>query len=398
MNDEIDQRLHVYDSFVKKYQDAIDIFDKLFIIKEENISEIEKLIKDVEQILFKKYKFTVKDVINAIDTAFFIRKKYLKLYWTILNLVIDKFHTDNISDYIYELVSDEFKELYRTKFEFLEYKSYDQIFHDNLPKSNIDLSILNDDLESLRSFIPPSDNEELMKTHLLEDCCFYGSVNCFYFILQNTNALINRRCLEKSFIGGNNDIINECLKYEKPTEICMANAIGSHIIENVLFLENKYGLKVDSDTASSNYNLHAFIIAIDRNIGTSKCISSCLASGIPSLSEFLIEFNADVNAKNENETIPLYSSIDRNDEETTNLLIEYGAYLNIPDEYNNLPLFHAVYENKIQSVKALLDNGIDINMRNRHGKSPIHCAACFNLTEMILFLLENGSEINSIDD
>ncbi|EAY10426.1 hypothetical protein TVAG_271170 [Trichomonas vaginalis G3] len=99
--------------------------------------------------------------------------------------------------------------------------------------------------KTLSSGIYPYNNKRYT---LLEICSYQGAANCFKFLRTEYESKITDICLGLSFLGGNADIISECLKYQKPNDICMKYAIASHNIDFVTFLMNEHqlGIKIDS--------------------------------------------------------------------------------------------------------------------------------------------------------
>ena len=98
----------------------------------------------------------------------------------------------------------------------------------------------------------------------LETCCYYGSVNCFKFLRTKFSAEITELCLQLSFLGGNPDIMSECLKYHKPDKKCMQYAIMSHNIDFVTFLMNEHEIPIDVDYCIRYDNIQAFLIHYDQ--------------------------------------------------------------------------------------------------------------------------------------
>ena len=47
---------------------------------------------------------------------------------------------------------------------------------------------------------------------LLELCCYHGAIDCFKFLRMKFTSEITTKCLEFSFLGGNSEIMSECLK------------------------------------------------------------------------------------------------------------------------------------------------------------------------------------------
>ncbi|EAX70032.1 hypothetical protein TVAG_016350 [Trichomonas vaginalis G3] len=79
---------------------------------------------------------------------------------------------------------------------------------------------------------------------LLELCCYHGAVDCFKFLRTKFNSEITQKCLNLSFLGGNQEIMSECLKYQEPNKESMEYAIVSHNIDFVTFLMNEYNLEI----------------------------------------------------------------------------------------------------------------------------------------------------------
>ncbi|EAY01923.1 hypothetical protein TVAG_068900 [Trichomonas vaginalis G3] len=79
---------------------------------------------------------------------------------------------------------------------------------------------------------------------LLDLCCYHGAVGCFKLLRTKFNSEITQQCLELSFLGGNQEIMSECLKYQTPDEKCMEYAIISHNIDFVTFLMNEYNIQI----------------------------------------------------------------------------------------------------------------------------------------------------------
>ena len=66
--------------------------------------------------------------------------------------------------------------------------------------------------QTLKSDLYPLDR----RFSLLELCCYYGAVDCFKLLRSKFKSEISYTCLEFSFLGGNQEIMNECLKYQEP--------------------------------------------------------------------------------------------------------------------------------------------------------------------------------------
>ena len=120
-------------------------------------------------------------------------------------------------------------------------------------EQSIHRAIIYDDIKSFISFTEMNGfnkNQMIKNTFnspstddgysLLELCCYHGAVNCFKFLRTKFDSKITFLCLQFSFLGGNPDIMSECLKSQKPNFGSMTYALISHNIDFVTFLINEY--------------------------------------------------------------------------------------------------------------------------------------------------------------
>ena len=99
---------------------------------------------------------------------------------------------------------------------------------------------------------------------LLELCCYHGAVDCFKLLRTKFSSEITQKCLLFSFLGGNPEIMSECLKYKKPEVNCLRYAIISHNIDFVTFLMNEYGLEINLDYCVRDNNIESFLVYFDK--------------------------------------------------------------------------------------------------------------------------------------
>ncbi|EAY07143.1 hypothetical protein TVAG_343070 [Trichomonas vaginalis G3] len=135
----------------------------------------------------------------------------------------------------------------------------------------------------------------LDKLSLLELCSYLGSVNCFKFLRTKFNSDITHHCLGLSFIGGNPDIISECLKKQKPNYRCMKYAIMSHNIDFVTYLIDVHNIKIDVRDCEYFNNLQVFFVYLDRTNDFTKCIIYSPAFNIPSVCEYFLSNSEHIN-------------------------------------------------------------------------------------------------------
>ncbi|EAY22866.1 hypothetical protein TVAG_076130 [Trichomonas vaginalis G3] len=106
---------------------------------------------------------------------------------------------------------------------------------------------------------------------LLELCCYHGAVDCFKILRTKFHSKISLTCLQFSFLGGNPEIMSECLKYQTPYEDCMEYAIISHNIDFVTFLQNEYNIEINLEYCGIYNNLESFLVYFDQTNDFDKC-------------------------------------------------------------------------------------------------------------------------------
>lgn len=131
---------------------------------------------------------------------------------------------------------------------------------------------------------------------LLELCCFLGAIKCFKLLTSKFSPQINKKCLIYSFISGVPDIVNECLKYQKPDKSCMTTVINCHNIDFVSFLRNEYDIEIILIDCVHPHNLQALFAYLDITNDINGCFIYSPAFNIISLCKYLILHSADVNA------------------------------------------------------------------------------------------------------
>ena len=122
--------------------------------------------------------------------------------------------------------------------------------------------------------------------------------------------------------------------------------------------------------------------------------------------EVLLEYGADLNAKDDNAgSTPLHTAARKNAHQTAEVLLEYGADLNAKDDNaGSTPLHLAAMENAHQAAEVLLNHGAQITARatgvDSEGNkvldaTPLHLAAIENAHQAAEVLLNHGAQITA---
>ncbi|EAY05164.1 hypothetical protein TVAG_058210 [Trichomonas vaginalis G3] len=135
------------------------------------------------------------------------------------------------------------------------------------------------------------------KLSLLELCCYHGAVDCFKLLRTKFNSEITQTCLQFSFLGGNQEIISECLKYQTPDKYSIEYAIASHNIDFVTFLMNEYNMEIDLNYCVRYNNLDLLLVYFDQTNDINKCIICSISLNIPSFYEYFISQSSNINEK-----------------------------------------------------------------------------------------------------
>ena len=147
---------------------------------------------------------------------------------------------------------------------------------------------------------------------LLELCCYYGAVDYFKLLRTKFNSEITQTCLRLSFLGGNQEIMSECLKYQTPDEECMEYAIISHNIDFVTFLMNEYNLEMDLENCGWYNNMESIFVYFDQTNDVNKCFLYSARFNIPSLLEYFFSRGANINEKNNDGETALHITASQN--------------------------------------------------------------------------------------
>ncbi|EAY03067.1 hypothetical protein TVAG_171650 [Trichomonas vaginalis G3] len=254
-----DQIIHPnnFSELRSKYKYYIDSYNALYQLKTENEEELNSIYKMIKTQLIDSKKHLPRNVIRAILNIIPYNNRYTKPYLTLAKLIYDDYHIKEVNN-IEPISNFLFCKEYNINLDKSQY--FTAIHSENLDihtENTIYRAIIFNDLER---FITFTQRDGFDKEHqlisslyplsfagctLLELCCYHGAVDCFKFLRTEFNSGITLTCLHFSFLGGNPDIMSECLKYQTPNFKCMEYAIISHNIDFVTFLMNEYKIDID---------------------------------------------------------------------------------------------------------------------------------------------------------
>ncbi|EAX88884.1 hypothetical protein TVAG_153460 [Trichomonas vaginalis G3] len=329
---------------ISKYY--IDSYNALYQLKTEKEEELNTIYKNVITELIDSKKHSPKNIMEDILNIIPYNNRYAKSYLYLAKLISDNYHVEKADSL--EKISN-----------FLFYKEYgiilDKFFgFSDIKTDNLDIhtqntiysAIMYNDKERFIIFTGTDefDKDQKLKSYLypdskkgyslLELCCYHGAVDCFKLLRTKFNSEITKKCLKFSFLGGNPEIMSECLKYQKPIYKCMEYAIISHNIDFVTFLMNEYKLKIDLKHCGIYKNLDTFLVYFDKTNHINECFIESANFSIPSLCEYFLSHGASVNAKDSDKETALHFASIYNCKETVEVLLSHGANIDEKDEFS----------------------------------------------------------------
>ncbi|EAY13460.1 hypothetical protein TVAG_206280 [Trichomonas vaginalis G3] len=425
-------------------KDYIDLYNSLYQLKTKNEDELNSIFEKIKVVLIDSKQRHPENIIEDIFNIIPYNNRYTKSYLKLAKLISDEYNVErvnNLPDILTFLFHNEYD------VQLCDYKDFEKNNEDTEFISNILISE-NPDIHTtnsiyklimdndLKNFILFTERKEFNKNQklecklypdyfrdytLLELCCYYGSVDCFKFLRTEFHSEITQKCLYFSFLGGNPEIMSECLKYQKSNqyEYCMTYAIISHNIDFVTFLMNEFSLKIDLVNCIRFNNLEAFLVYFDQTNDFNRCLDASMKFKITSLCiffshcanvdpvlhiatrnhdkelvELLLSHGVNLNEKDKDGDTALNIAACNGYKDIAELLLSHGANIHEKDKYGNMALHIATYHKDKEIVELLLSHGANINEKDICGETALHIALDRYDKEIIELLLSYGANIN----
>ena len=401
-----------YSELMNTYKDYDDLFVRLYRLHTYKEEEVDEIYQEIKKQLLETKMFTPIKLISILYTAAKFNNRYLRSYFSIFKKIFDEYHITTDSG-----ISSIF--LYFLNMEYGIQTSGQNNTRYNLQKLSLDVfeentiyrAIMEDDIEKFMLFTESEDFDPLqtLRNDLFSDffgdsdigfvdlCSYYGAVKCFKFLITEFKCTPSYIGLKYSFLGGNPDIVHECLKQHSVNRECMEFAIASHNIDFVCFLMNEYGLEVFPHHCGEYNNLQAFFVYLDNTNDINTCFANSPLFNIPSLCEYFISHGADINAKNYRDQNALHIAARSNNVKITEFLISNGIDINSLSDLRKLPLHIAAEFNSYETEKILLSYYPDINVRDAFLDTALDLAAQNNCTPTAKLLISHGADVNIKD-
>ncbi|EAY09151.1 hypothetical protein TVAG_363660 [Trichomonas vaginalis G3] len=436
----------VYDEVMSFAKDYIDTINALYQLKANDEEEIDAFYKFLKTNLLDTKLYKPGELIREIQDVAVFNNRYFKSFWTIAKRIFEDYQPKVIEritplfDYFfYKEYGIVFNETNKKYFNQFEAKNYSIDVHE---ENSIYKAIMKNDIKSFIIFTEMDgfDKDQKYSSNfyprqstsytLIELCCYHGAVDCFKLLRSKFNSKITHKCLHFSFLSGNPEILNECLKYEKPCRDCISYAIISHNIDFVTYLMNEHNIPIYINCCNDFNNLQTYLIGLEQTNDFNSCFLHRPYFHLPAfykyildhcpditkkgnfygrrafenvinenrydIAEILISHGVDVNIMNDVEESALHLAAINGRKELVELFISNGVDVNIKERYNHTPLHYAAKNGNKEIVQLLIDNGAVVNAKNNQNITPIHETLNNKNTEALEILIANGADVNAI--
>ena len=165
---------------------------------------------------------------------------------------------------------------------------------------------------------------------------------------------------------------------------------------------DEYFTPLNYAAANSKTEIAKFLIDFGADLNAkdkegSSPLQNSAAKGNYDISKYLIDKGADVNFKDMNDVTPLHFACMSGNLEIIKYMVKKGAKVNAVSKAGNRPLSWSVVKNQVEAIKFLKVNNADISYTNENGQNLLFAAAGRRGKESLELLLSYGLDINSKD-
>lgn len=277
---------------------------------------------------------------------------------------------------------------------------------------------------------------------------FFGSINCFKYLLMNGFIVDDHvRCL--TVCSGSLDLfrVSNGNNMFSSKYVCYASAFfqkpfldffienGADLNENARILEMngsalhfsaksghlclvEYLINQGADINFKNtQNMtpihfsternHFFVVEYFLNHGAEyqngfdnnglnqvSYIQWAVQNGLSRIVEFLIDHGDNINVGLENGNSLLHYAARNGHLGVVECLIKHQAFIDQPNNENAIPLHFSVQKGYLNVVEFLINHGADINAVDNLKNTPLHYASLYGHMSIVELLIDHGSDIN----
>ncbi|MBO4707593.1 MAG: ankyrin repeat domain-containing protein [Elusimicrobiaceae bacterium] len=127
--------------------------------------------------------------------------------------------------------------------------------------------------------------------------------------------------------------------------------------------------------------------------GTNTCLTLAAELGYTKIVQYLIDYGADLNLGEWNDTKPLSLAALNGHFEIVKLLLENGANIELPELYSKRkPFYYAITGGNFEIIKIFIDHGVQVN----NGHLILAVDTDEDRSDIIKLLIDNGADVNAI--
>lgn len=375
-----------------------------------------------------RYHPEIKDLVYRRVFGKFLRKLYVKGYFTLEE--VELLCKSNIQTYQYfapELgLPDEFLNLRRNyqikrninKLMKDDWKIYREVLEYDWPINSVEYLIRCDSVRDLILKIDSNYNFDTVYTlHYLierfqpkltmtELAAYYGSLNCFKYIIERAKNLDNT--LSSTVIhSGSVEMLSMAAKKDVDMTLALSSAIKHHQNDVFDWLKLNYACRESNMVfATQAHNLHVLFYYILNNFNVNEAVAGytplLMATKNDDLFFFsiLMKYGADINSVLPNKTNVLQLSVEFNSIDIFNYIVE--NHINDFDiDYTNNSMQTALHicssTGNYYIAKKLIDMGANVNKKDNQQRIALHIAAEHGYTDIVDLLVVNNSHIDEVD-
>ena len=239
---------------------------------------------------------------------------------------------------------------------------------------------------------------------MIDFCCFYGSSQCFNFLLSN-GCNITERTLKYAIAGGNQSIIDILKDKGHSFENTLKSAIQYHRYDLMFWIIEEYpNLTFPFSWSVQCLNFEGVIAMLNNGYEIELAdydnilIASCL-NHYPPFIQFAVNNGANVNIRlpDRNER-PIFLLCDDGEFPLLKYIVEKGANLKQIDYYYQTPLHVACKKGYLPIVQYLIEKGVNIEAKDTYRSTPLHYACQNDHLPIVQYLIEKGANIETKND
>ena len=181
--------------------------------------------------------------------------------------------------------------------------------------------------------------------------------------------LVGNTALSLATIAGQSAIVETLLQHES-IGINSQNSLGSTAL--ILAATAKAGRKEAEARMSIAYLLleRGANTSIKDHEGGGTAILRAVDAGNEAMVKLLLEYNADIEVRDDLNRGLLHSSAIDGYEDIVRLLVEKGLEIDVQDQNGKTPLHDASRDGNYKVAKVLLDSGADPSIKDKYGRTP----------------------------